>query len=154
LGLSVSTLRLARNARSTSVVQVAQAGVRAKTTSSPLQSAPSRVFTAADIATPEKLAKLLTDMQRDVTSVTRASRSNPMNGGIIFSNMQISTTPSNPTIVWHNMQRPYRGYLVVRCYQATASIVLFESPLPNGLPASVAVALAANSNVPLDLWVF
>jgi hypothetical protein len=150
----VSTLRLAKNARATSTITVAQAGAKATIHANPGQNALPRVFTAADVQDPLRLAQLLTAIARDQAASTRAARTNPMNGGVIIRNVTLSTNFSAPSIVLHNMGRPYQGYMVARCYGATLPVTLSEVALPNGLSPSMAVALVSTSLVPHDLWVF
>lgn len=120
--------------------------LNAHTTQSP---ASDRISTD-DVQNPSQLSQLLTRMQAAITRATTASRSNPINAGVRFQN--IAVTSAVVLVLHHTMGRPWAGYFVTRSYGAP--VALSDAALPNGLTATQAIALTPSATGTIDIWVF
>lgn len=126
---------------------------RAKLSSKAGQAIATARVTTGAVMSPERLGKMLVDMQEDVaTSVANISRS-PIISGRLFVGVTASVGTLN--ILRHGFGRPALGYYVTRTYFGAAAPVAFsDGVLPNGIPSTGAIALVPSGSGTCDVWVF
>jgi hypothetical protein len=142
----------------TSVVQSQSTGSsgatrKAAISSRELQPQSTARITAAQVSSPESVARAINDSQAMTAQALATTRSNPMNAGsVLFQN--VSVTLGVPFFLPHNMGRPFVGYLVTRRRGVSPRFEVSDACLPPGLTASQVAPLIANATGIVDILVF
>ena len=133
-----------RGVRSATVTTVANptTGAPGSMTSSALQTSARSIATAKDVQDPERLVKVLNDLQAAVDAGTQATRSNPFSAPSVVRGVTFG--PGQVVVVPHQPNRPFTDWHPARTQGAVPA--LLEVPTgstlyPPQLTASQAVVL-------------
>lgn len=100
---------------------------------------------------PSRLDRFLQDILLAVRVAIRPAVTNPRNSSVIMQGL--SWTSGTQVTILHGLQRPWRGYSIVRSSGA-APVLVRDVSLPAGFTADMAIALIPNATGTADLEVF
>jgi hypothetical protein len=110
-------------------------------------------ITAADVQDPERLARAISDTNAALAQTQQAARTNPIfgAGGIHLRNLPVTSGVAK--LLFHNLGRPFVGYIVTRV-QGANPIDVRETTLPTGVQNTQALNLVPSASGTIDVWVF
>lgn len=132
---------------------LAQANSRARKTSKSVVAFPTARITTDDVKDPQRLAKLLVDLQEDVAqTVAQVGRCLFLSASIFIG---LPAASGVQLLLRHQLGHAFTGYWVLRSYGgAAAPIALRDGTLPLGLTASQAAAVIPNGTGTITVAVF
>lgn len=130
-----------------------QTGAKTKNISKSAVAFPTARISTADVKDPDRLAKLLVDLQEDVAqTVFQVGRCLFLSSSI-FIGLQV--TSGVQLLLRHQLGHSYTGYWVLRTYPgAAAPIALRDGALPQGFTVSQAAAVIPNGTGTITVAVF
>lgn len=117
-----------RGVRSTTIVDHSKPAGTAPVTKAASTSGRVQI-TAEDVKDPERLVKVLSDIQQALDAQTHASRSNPFSSPFIARGLTFA--PNETKVIPHTLGRPYTDWHVTRQVGLCASAFLTEVTLPS-----------------------
>jgi hypothetical protein len=135
-----------RRSRSTTIITFppvnAATGTAATITSRAINKPAARRFSTDDVKNPDRLVRMLNDMQEDVDQADAGVWSNPHAAPCILRGLTFKGNESKT--LDHTLDRPYSGWWPVR--QLTAVATLIEGTLPMGRTSDKAIVLTNTTN--------
>lgn len=133
-----------RGVRSSTVIETPNTAVgvaNGSMTSKPILSTARNQITASDVQDPQRLVKVLNDIQAGQDAQTQATRSNPLSSPCIVRNL--TWAASETKVVHHTLKRAYSEWHPSRQRGIPATLVEVELPSSDfpGVTADKAVVL-------------
>lgn len=126
-----------RRNRSTTIITFASANAPGKILSRSITKPATRRVVQEDVLKPDRLSRMLNDMQEDIDEASEGIFSNPHAAPCILRGIVLQSGQS--VTLYHTLGRPYTGFCSVRSQGSFAQLV--EQALPAGLTADKAIQL-------------